>query len=71
MLWLKRCIVPTLSHEVIVTDVVYPDVMLAFGPNIVLLSAMVGCIKSRLSVLAKTSCKVEDLVDDGGNVLID
>jgi len=30
MLWLKRCIVPTLPHKVIVTDVVYPAVLLAF-----------------------------------------
>jgi len=26
MLWLKRCVVPTLPHEVIVADVVYPAV---------------------------------------------
>jgi len=29
MLWLKRCVVPTLPLEVIVTDVVYPTVLLA------------------------------------------
>ena len=31
MLWLKRCIVPTHLHEVIVADVVYPAIFLAFG----------------------------------------
>ena len=32
---------------------------------------MVGCIQSGLRVLTKTFCKVETLVDDEGNVLID
>jgi len=31
MLWLKQCVVSTLSHKVIVADVVYPTVLLAFG----------------------------------------
>jgi len=31
MLWLKRCVVSTLVHEVIVADMVYPAVLLAFG----------------------------------------
>ena len=42
MLWLKRCVAPTLSHEVIVTDVVYLVVLLAHGKSISLLSAMVA-----------------------------
>ena len=42
MLWLKRSIVPTLPHEVIVTDVVYSAVLLAYDRNIALLPAMVG-----------------------------
>ena len=29
MLWLKRCVVPTLPHEVIIIEVVYPVVLLA------------------------------------------
>jgi len=44
MLWLKRCVVPTLSHEVIVADVVYPAVLLAYGRSIALLPAMVAGI---------------------------
>jgi len=71
MLWLKRCVVPTLSHEVIVADVVYPIVLLAFGWNIALLPTMMGCIQSRLRSLTKTFCKVEALVDNDGNVFID
>ena len=62
---------PKLPYEVIVADVVYPVVLLAFGQNIFLLPAMMGCIQSRLWVLTKTFCKVEALVDDDGNVLID
>ena len=34
MLWLKRCVVPTLPHEVIVADVVYLAVLLAYGKSI-------------------------------------
>ena len=34
MLWLKRCAVPTLPHEVIVADVVYPAVLLAREVNL-------------------------------------
>jgi len=37
ILWLKRCVVPTLLHEVIVADVVYPAVLLAYGKSISLL----------------------------------
>ena len=31
MPWLKRCVVLTLTHEVIMADVGYPAVLLAFG----------------------------------------
>ena len=31
MLWLKRCVVPTLPHEVIIADVLFPAVFLAHG----------------------------------------
>jgi len=52
MLWLKQCVVLTLSYEVIVADVVYPAVLLAFGQNISLLTAMKGCIQSGLRAFA-------------------
>ena len=45
MLWLTRCVVPMLPHEVIVIDVVYPTVLLAHGKSIALLPAMVAGIR--------------------------
>ena len=44
MLWLKRCVIPTLPHEAIVTNMVYPAVLLAYGKSIALLLAMVAGI---------------------------
>ena len=44
MLWMKRCIVPTLPDEVIVADVVYLAVLLVHGRSLSLLFAMVGCL---------------------------
>jgi len=44
LLWLKRCIVPMLPHEVLVTGVVYPVVLLSYGRSLNLLSIIVGCI---------------------------
>ena len=44
MLWLKRCVLPTLPYEVIVADVVYPAILLAYGKSIALLPAMVARI---------------------------
>jgi len=71
MLWLKRCVMPTLPHKVIVANVVYPAVLLAFSQSIALLSMIVGCIQSRLQALTKTFCKVEALVDANSNALTD
>ena len=71
MLRLKRCIMPTLLHEVIVADVVYLAVLLAFGWDIGLLPMMVGCIQSGLQELTKTFCKVKVMVDADGNALTD
>ena len=47
-LWLKRCMVPKLPHEVIVADVVYPTILLAHEKSISLLQAMVVGIQSGL-----------------------
>ena len=57
MLWLKHCVVPTLPHEVIVTDMVYPAVVLAYGKSIALLPAMVVGIQSGLQALLKACAK--------------
>jgi len=71
MLWLKRCVVPTLPHEVIVTDVVYPDVLLAHGKFIALLPAMVAGIQNGLRTLTKSFCQVEAIVDAEDNPVKD
>jgi len=62
-LWLKRCVVPILPHEVIVADVVYPAVLLAHGRSISLLQAMVAGIQNGLRALTKSLCQVEAIVD--------
>jgi len=71
MLWLKRCVVPTLPHKVIVADVVYPTVLLAYEKSISLLPAMVAGIQSRLRALTKRLCKVEAIVDSQGRPVVD
>ena len=71
MLWLKQCVVPTLSHEVIVADVVYPTIFLAHGKSISLLLAMVAGIQSGLRALMKSFCQVEAIVDAKGNPVKD
>ena len=63
MLWLKRYVVPTLLHEVIVADVMYPTILLAHGKSIALLLTMVAGIQSGLRGLAKRFCQVEATVD--------
>jgi len=71
MLWLKRCMVPTLTHKVIITDVVYPAVLLAYGKSISLLPAMVADIQSGLRVLTKSLYQVEAITDSQGRLLVD
>ena len=47
MLWLKRCVLPTLPQEVIIADVVYLAV-LAHGRSLSLLPIMIGCLQNGL-----------------------
>ena len=63
--------VPTLPHEVIVADVVYPAVLLAYGRPIALLPAMAAGIQSRLRALTQNLCKVEKTVDSQGKAIVD
>ena len=72
MLWLKKCVVPTLPHEVFSIDVVYPAVMLACGRPIGLLPAMVSCLQSGLRVLTANFCATTDsgTVDEDGEPII-
>ena len=67
MLWLKRCVVPTLPYEVIIADVVYPAILLAYGKSIALLPVMVARIQSELRALTNSFCQVEAIVDVKGN----
>jgi len=71
MLWLKRCVVPTLPHEVIIADVVYPTVLLAYGKSIALLPVMEAGIQSGLRALVKSLCQVEAIVDSEGRPDVD
>ena len=59
------------SHEVIVVDVVYPTVLLAYGKSIALLPAMVARIQSGLQALVKSLCQVEAIVDSEGRPVVD
>jgi len=70
MLWLKRCVVPTLAHEVIVTDVVYLVVLLAYSRPLDLLSAMVDCLQSGLQILCQSFCNVVAEKDREGNMVV-
>jgi len=71
MLWLKRCVVPTLPHEVIIADVVYPAVLLAHRKSIAPFPAMVARIQSGLRALAKSFYRVEAVVDAEENPVTD
>ena len=71
MLWLKRCVVPTLPHEVIVADIVYPAVLLAYGSPIALLPAMTAGIQSGLRALTQTFCEAGKAVDSHGKPIVD
>jgi len=71
MLWLKRCVVPTLPHEVIVADVVYPAVLLAHGSPIALLQAVAAGIQSGLRALTQNFCEPPKTVDSHGQPILD
>jgi len=71
MLWMKRFVVSTLPHEVVIADVVYPEVLLVHGKSIGLFPAMVAGVQSGLRVLTKSFCQVETIVDVKGNPVKD
>jgi len=71
MLWLKRCMVPTLPHKVIIANVVYLAVLLAYGKSISLLPTMVADIQSGLQVLTKSLCQVEAITNSQGRPVVD
>jgi len=58
---------PTLPHEILIADVVYPVVLLSYSRSLSMLPTMVGYLQSRLRVLTKSFYHVEALEDDEGN----
>jgi len=71
MRWMKRCVMPTLPHEVLAADVIYPIVLLAHDRLLGLLSAMMSCFQSGLRVLTLSFCHVEVMEDEEGNAILD
>ena len=58
MSWLKKCVVTTLPHEIIVADVAYPVILLTYGWSFGLFFAMVGYLQSGLRVLCQSFCNM-------------
>ena len=71
MLWIKRCVVPTLPYEVLIANVVYPTILLSYGRSLSMLPEMVSCVQGGLWVLTKSFCHVETLEDIKGHIIID
>jgi len=71
MLWLKQCVVPMLPHEVIIANVVYLAVLLAYGKSIALLPMMAARIQSGLCALANSFCHEEAIVNVEGHLVTD
>ena len=70
MLWLKWCVVSTSPYEVIIADIVYPAVLLAYGRPLGSLPTMVGCLHSGLRTLCRSFCNIIVEEDREGNVAI-
>ena len=71
MLWLKRCVMPTLPHEVLTVDIVYPAVLLAYSQPLSLLLVMVSFLQSGLHTLTLSFCHVKVMEDKEGNIILD
>lgn len=53
MIWLRCCVIPSLTHDALTVDLVYPDVQIACGMRLALLPRMVANIHCGLQLLAK------------------
>ena len=62
---------PMLSHEVLVTNVMYPAVLLAYDHSLSMLAAMASCLQGGLRVLSSSFCHMEALKNDERHVIID
>lgn len=56
MLWLKRCVIPSLPHDAIAIEVVYSVILLAHGKPLGLLLAIVCKIQSDFWKLGTEFC---------------
>jgi len=70
MLWLKRCVVPNPPHVVIVADIVYLAILLAYSRPLGLLPTMVGCLLSGLWILCQSFCNIVAKEDREGNMVV-
>ena len=61
---------PTPPHEVIITDIVYPTILLAYSQPLGLIPAMVGCLQSGLRILCQNFCNILAEEDREGNVIV-
>ena len=55
--WLKRCVVPSSSGDVIHSTVLLPAVRLVYGRSLGLLPAMVCCIQRGIRALTEAFCR--------------
>ena len=70
MVWLKRCVVPSPSSDVIHPTVLLPDVRLVHGRSLGLLPAMVCCIQRGLRALTEAFCRPPMMKRDKGIIFL-
>lgn len=59
ILWLKKCVIPSILKEALAVGMVYLAVLLAHGRPLVLLPGMVYGIQSGLGFLTEQFCHVK------------
>lgn len=57
MLWLKKCTVPSLRHEVVTAELVFATVCLVFGELLAIVPVTVVNIESGDKMLANELCE--------------
>ena len=71
MLWLKRCVVPSSTNfDMLVAEVIYPAVCLAYGRPYSLLTAMIACTQSGLRKLTHALCLTRVSSDGEGGEIV-
>ena len=67
--WLKRCVVPSPSNDVILPTVLFSAIRLVHGCSLGLLSAMVCCIQRSLRALTEAFCRPPTTKRGKGTIL--